>query len=139
MARALSGIEVTAHCPVLMSQNRVNKVEIEIDGAEHQVQWDAPQVFEVSPGRHRIRARLRGLLMNGPYRSLEIDVEAGQVAEVGYSLTMLSLVNSGKLELKGKRPAPSVGPASARKCPSCSAPVPADARFCPQCAAPLAG
>jgi len=104
MTQPGSGIEVTAHCPPLMPQYKLNKVELEIDGAVHSIEWDQPAFFAASPGVHRVKVGVHGRLAKSGARRLDVGVEAGHVAEVAYSLSMLSLINPGKLELKGKRP-----------------------------------
>jgi hypothetical protein len=60
--------------------------------------------IELEPGKHTVRARVHGLLMSAPFRSLDLTVEPGQITEVTFSLTMMALVNPGKLRVKGTRP-----------------------------------
>jgi hypothetical protein len=103
MPQQESAIEVTAHCPALMKQYKRSKISLEIDNARHELEWDQPKLFAVLPGQHRVRAGIQGLLMSGASRQLSVKVDPGEIAEVVYSLTMLSLVNPGKLEVKGRR------------------------------------
>jgi hypothetical protein len=51
-----------------------------------------------------VKVGVNGLLAKSGARTLDVGVEAGHVMEVAYSLAMLSLMNPGKLQLKGKRP-----------------------------------
>lgn len=89
MEQSASGIEVTANCPALMPQYKLDELELAIDGTVHSIEWDQPAFLAAS---------------QSGARTLDAGVEARHVAELAYSLSMPSLINPGKLELKGKRP-----------------------------------
>jgi rRNA maturation endonuclease Nob1 len=123
-----SGIEVTAHCPTVMAQYRLNKVNLEIDGQARVIAWDEAVFCELPAGVHKIGVSIQGLLAKGGARQLDVTVQTGQVTLVQYSLTLLSLINPGKLEVTGTRPA-----AGGVKCAGCGKSIPVDAQFCPAC------
>ncbi|MBV8819590.1 MAG: zinc ribbon domain-containing protein [Acidobacteriaceae bacterium] len=129
----MAGIEVKAHCPVLFTQYRMNKINLEIDGQPHVIAWDQPFYKDLAPGKHKVSANIQGLLTKGPTRHLDVTVEPGQITEVTYSLTLLSVINPGKLEVSGKRAA-APDPAQLR-CPACGTALPAESRFCLKCGA----
>lgn len=104
MEQSASGIEVTANCPALMPQYKLNELELAIDVTVHSIEWDQPAFLAASPGVHRVKVAVHGQRAKSGARTLDAGVEARHVAEIAYSLSMPSLINPGKLELKGKRP-----------------------------------
>ena len=130
-----SGIEVKAHCPTVLAQYRLNKVNVEIAGKHRTIGWDQPVYWDLPTGTHKVTASLQGLLTKSAERHLDVTVQSGEVAEVLYSLSVISLLNPGRLEVTGTRAsAPGGKPAAdPAKCWKCGKPVPPEADFCPGC------
>jgi hypothetical protein len=118
---ALSGIELTAHCPISNPMWRANRVSVEIDGKESPGEWTHPHFYPLPPGEHLVRVALHsfmaGRATNEALNSflsrsemeaaLRVNVADGSVTQLRYSvpatiLGMLSYgLNKGRLQITG--------------------------------------
>jgi hypothetical protein len=60
---ALSGIEITANCPITMWNFRAGqRVSVDIDGKESPSEWTHPHFYPLPPGEHLVRVAPHSVL-----------------------------------------------------------------------------